>query len=261
LISNQALGVVYWEPAWVSTDCTTRWGQGSHWENATFFDFQNGNELHAGADFLGYDYKRPLQPIDGFIEENYGDPLLSDAGGDSFGQKPYDDLLALHVVDDPGSLNLALTIAGDLYAAQEGDILIYLDTTQDEQGATVDVGKRPIVVADPNKPEYRLDIAISDQKGTPSGSYLFSAWDGSAWQETTLTGAAAIQSGTPSIIELQIPRAALNNPATVALGVVSAGKGRAQTAVDVLGSSVLPQDLRAEVSLHTFVPYVLSESE
>lgn len=34
-------GLVYWEPAWVSTKCNTLWGQGSHWENACFFDFDN----------------------------------------------------------------------------------------------------------------------------------------------------------------------------------------------------------------------------
>jgi arabinogalactan endo-1,4-beta-galactosidase len=31
-------GLIYWEPAWVSTACSTRWGQGSHWDNATLFD-------------------------------------------------------------------------------------------------------------------------------------------------------------------------------------------------------------------------------
>ncbi len=37
-------GVIYWEPAWVSTECSTPWNQGSNWENATFFDAGNGNE-------------------------------------------------------------------------------------------------------------------------------------------------------------------------------------------------------------------------
>jgi arabinogalactan endo-1,4-beta-galactosidase len=46
------VGVVYWEPAWVSTRCPTRWGTGSHWENATLFDFRRGNELTPAADFL-----------------------------------------------------------------------------------------------------------------------------------------------------------------------------------------------------------------
>lgn len=32
-------GVVYWEPAWVSSSSESPWGVGSHWENATFFDF------------------------------------------------------------------------------------------------------------------------------------------------------------------------------------------------------------------------------
>ena len=34
-------GVIYWEPAWVSTTCSTLWGQGSHWDNATLFDHDN----------------------------------------------------------------------------------------------------------------------------------------------------------------------------------------------------------------------------
>lgn len=37
-------GVIYWEPAWVSTECSTPWNKGSNWENATFFDAANGNE-------------------------------------------------------------------------------------------------------------------------------------------------------------------------------------------------------------------------
>lgn len=31
-------GLIYWEPAWISTTCGTRWGQGSHWDNATLFN-------------------------------------------------------------------------------------------------------------------------------------------------------------------------------------------------------------------------------
>jgi len=46
------VGVVYWEPAWVSTRCATRWGKGSHWENATLFDFTRRNELTPAASFL-----------------------------------------------------------------------------------------------------------------------------------------------------------------------------------------------------------------
>ena len=39
------IGVVYWEPYWVSTKCGTRWGHGSDWENATWFDYQRHEAL------------------------------------------------------------------------------------------------------------------------------------------------------------------------------------------------------------------------
>ena len=38
-------GIIYWEPAWVSTNCKTLWGQGSHWDNATLFDHNNKSIL------------------------------------------------------------------------------------------------------------------------------------------------------------------------------------------------------------------------
>jgi arabinogalactan endo-1,4-beta-galactosidase len=42
-------GLIYWEPAWVSTGCSTLWGQGSHWDNATLFD--NDNKATLGMQF------------------------------------------------------------------------------------------------------------------------------------------------------------------------------------------------------------------
>lgn len=51
-------GVNYWEPAWISTRCKTPWGQGSHWDNATFFDSGNNNEaLPAFGFFRQRQYK------------------------------------------------------------------------------------------------------------------------------------------------------------------------------------------------------------
>ena len=55
--AGDGLGVVYWEPAWVSSRCkhSDSDSAGSSWENATFFTFDRNN-VHEGADFLGYDY-------------------------------------------------------------------------------------------------------------------------------------------------------------------------------------------------------------
>jgi arabinogalactan endo-1,4-beta-galactosidase len=56
-IGAGGIGVVYWEPYWVSTRCGTRWGKGSDWENATWFDYKNHDALPV-FDWLNHKYKR-----------------------------------------------------------------------------------------------------------------------------------------------------------------------------------------------------------
>lgn len=46
------LGVIYWEPAWVTSNAETAWGKGSHWDNVTFFDGTNNNEALPAFDFF-----------------------------------------------------------------------------------------------------------------------------------------------------------------------------------------------------------------
>jgi arabinogalactan endo-1,4-beta-galactosidase len=57
-IDAGGIGVVYWEPYWVSTRCGTRWGKGSDWENATWFDYK-AHEALPVFEFLRHDYRRP----------------------------------------------------------------------------------------------------------------------------------------------------------------------------------------------------------
>lgn len=49
-----AMGIIYWEPAWISSDMIDLWGTGSSWENCTFFDF-DGN-LNSGIEYMLHDY-------------------------------------------------------------------------------------------------------------------------------------------------------------------------------------------------------------
>ncbi len=56
VIKNDGLGVIYWEPAWVSSRCSTQWGRGSHQEHATFFDFDNQLLLPGGIEWMQYPY-------------------------------------------------------------------------------------------------------------------------------------------------------------------------------------------------------------
>ncbi|TXF86691.1 arabinogalactan endo-1,4-beta-galactosidase [Neolewinella aurantiaca] len=56
MIRRGAAGVIYWEPAWVSSPCRTQWGQGSHQEHAAFFDFTNNVLPDGGMGFYAYNY-------------------------------------------------------------------------------------------------------------------------------------------------------------------------------------------------------------
>lgn len=58
VMAGGGAGVIYWAPDWVSTACRTRWGAGSTWENATFFDF-DGEALSA-IDFPKASYVKPV---------------------------------------------------------------------------------------------------------------------------------------------------------------------------------------------------------
>ncbi len=48
-------GIMYWEPAWVSSGMRDLWGQGSSWENNALFD--NGRNVLKGIDFMSFPYK------------------------------------------------------------------------------------------------------------------------------------------------------------------------------------------------------------
>ena len=157
-------------------------------------------------------------------------------------------------------------VAGEVYANPWGSYLIYFDTAEEGQGADVDVDKRPITVADSFQPEFRLDISALDRKGTVSGSYAFYGWDGAVpegatWQTLAMTGGAAIRSGTPSLIELQIPKSMLGDPGFVNLGVVSTGRGRVHTAGDVLGTPDSPTDWKEPVIVDVFARYQMTNPD
>ncbi|MDX1637057.1 MAG: glycosyl hydrolase 53 family protein [Balneolaceae bacterium] len=59
VIAGGGTGIFYWEPAWISSGMKDLWGEGSSWENSTFFDF-DGN-LHEGIDYMTYPYDFPEQ--------------------------------------------------------------------------------------------------------------------------------------------------------------------------------------------------------
>ncbi len=258
LISNGGSGVVYWEPAWVSTECSTRWGQGSHWENATFFDFQNGNEVIEGINFLNAPYRFPESFADSVIDEAYGEATITDTTDDVLGDVEAFDLLALYTRSDDLYLNLALEIAGDIFS-ERGTYLIYIDTTGDASGADVAPGRRPISVEEPYLPEYRLDVGVKDERGTITGTYFLNAWIDNEWQEITFTGSISVSNGSSSVIEFQIPVDLIGNPESINLAVISTNRGRATTASDILGIDTVLTEQTEPLVLDTFFSVDLNE--
>ncbi|MBK9050570.1 MAG: glycosyl hydrolase 53 family protein [Chloroflexi bacterium] len=254
-INNGGLGIIYWEPAWVPTPCETRWGQGSHWENATFFDFHNNNELLPAAAFLHASYTYPTHQLTGQIEATYGSPLTSDATGDNLQQLPHLDLQNLYVSDDADYFYMALTLQGDITRQLEGSYLVYLDTTNDSQGADVDVHQRPIIVTAEHRPEFRLDIGMVEENGTVGTAVILYQWDGTTWEEVPFTGAIAFAGGNPSTLEWQLPKALWPDVHTLWIGVVSVGRGRNDTASDILGPEVSPLDWADPVTITTLSRY------
>jgi len=52
VLDSGGAGMMYWEPAAVSTPCSPQWGnEDEHWDNS-LFDYRTGNELLPGADYL-----------------------------------------------------------------------------------------------------------------------------------------------------------------------------------------------------------------
>lgn len=54
VIDGGGIGVIYWEPAWITSNMKDLWGTGSSWENVTLFDFE-GNR-HKGMDYMKFAY-------------------------------------------------------------------------------------------------------------------------------------------------------------------------------------------------------------
>jgi arabinogalactan endo-1,4-beta-galactosidase len=55
IIDGGGIGIIYWEPGWITSELKTQWGQGSAWEHNALFDF-DGNVLR-GMDYMTYPYK------------------------------------------------------------------------------------------------------------------------------------------------------------------------------------------------------------
>ena len=54
VIDGGGKGVFYWEPAWITSNLKTQWGDGSAWDCNTLFDF-DGNVIE-GMNYMTWPY-------------------------------------------------------------------------------------------------------------------------------------------------------------------------------------------------------------
>ena len=61
VIASGGVGLLYWEPTWLSTNACTDQGQGSPYENAALFNFFSNNEATPAIDFFNTAYDYPVK--------------------------------------------------------------------------------------------------------------------------------------------------------------------------------------------------------
>ena len=54
IIDGGGKGIIYWEPAWISSSLRDQWNTGSAWENAAYFDYSN--KAHSTLKFMRHPY-------------------------------------------------------------------------------------------------------------------------------------------------------------------------------------------------------------
>jgi glycosidase len=181
--------------------------------------------------------------VDGVIDAAYGPPLASDPAGDGNGNANM-DLLELYVAEDADFFYFAFSANADISVTDWGKYVLYVDTTNDANGATGDAWGRNVVVDDPHKPEFGVYSWVDSPPYAPDHTQLV-AWTGSEWDWGNVgqVVAGAIGAGDPSVIEWQVAKADLGDPGEMWLEVWNTGGGDGDNAQDTINDP--PDDWNA----------------
>jgi len=176
--------------------------------------------------------------VDGVIDDLYGAPVASDPADPPQGNFPM-DLLDLYVAQDATHFYFAFTVNTDLSANNWGKYAIYIDTTNDANGATSDAWTRDVVANDPHKPEYAI-YSWLDSPPYQTGHTQVVPWDQGTtswnWGAMTNLDEVAIGAGSVSVIEWKLAKAVVGNPSTIWLEVWDTGGGGGDNAQDTINN-------------------------
>jgi hypothetical protein len=179
--------------------------------------------------------------VDGVLDSVYGSAEAMDPSDDPQGNAVM-DLLDLYVCNDTNFWYFYFTIDADIVGTNWGKYVIYIDTTNDANGATYDAWGRNVVVQDPHKPEFGIYTWVDVAPYDPSDTQIW-AWNGTSWDLVGSVTEAALQGGTVSAIEWKVPKSVLGNPSTIWCEVWCTGGGGGDNAQDT--SNDPPDDWNA----------------
>lgn len=174
----------------------------------------------------------PNITVDGVIDAAYGPPLASDPAGDHWAGNTNIDLLDLYMAEEAGSYYFAFTVNANVQTTNWGKYNIYVDTTNDANGAPTDAWTRNVVVQNPHKPEFSLNSWVSSPYN--AGNTQFWQWNGSAWSQNGTVDEAASVAGATSTIEWRVAKSRLGSPSSVWVEVWSTGAGDNDNAQDTI---------------------------
>jgi glycosidase len=167
--------------------------------------------------------------IDGVKEAAWGDPLASDPVGDM--SEPNLDLQGLYVVEDADNYYVGFDATASNWGMTYG---IYLDTDQvDGSGASSDPWGRAVNAVSAHLPEHTLYVYHDGDTDTLQEAQL-NHWNGSGWSYDSLSSQGGAQGYGPAEdwVEYRVPKAALGDPASIALELfTTGGDGHAQDSV------------------------------
>ncbi len=166
--------------------------------------------------------------IDGVKEAAWGDPLASDPVGDM--SEPNLDLQGLYLVEDADNYYIGFDATASNWGMTYG---IYIDTDQvDGSGANSDPWGRAVNAVPAHLPEHSLYVYHEDWDALQD--VQLNHWNGTGWSYDSLISQGGEQGYGPDEdwIEYRVPKAALGNPAAIALEVfTTGGAGHAQDTV------------------------------
>jgi hypothetical protein len=143
------------------------------------------------------------------------------------------DLVDLYVCNDNTFWYFLFTVNDNVQTTNWGKYLLYIDTTNDGNGATSDAWGRNVVVTDPHKPEFSLNSWMDNAPYGPEDSQFWIWNQGTtSWSQSGTLDGAARSAAALSGIEWKIARSRITDPSTIWVEVWSTGGESSDNAQD-----------------------------